>query len=73
MCFQGDSKPQQYWDSNGGHNYVLKSQEAPGVEPLRHVPLLFGKQDRNDAYTYDFENWTRFAAWRNLSTEGPYW
>ncbi|VDN44928.1 unnamed protein product [Gongylonema pulchrum] len=78
ICFEanfveGYAKPQRYWDSNGGRNYVLTSQEASSSEPPRHVPVLFGKQDRNDAYSYDLENWTRFAAWKNLSTDEPYW
>uniref|UniRef100_A0A915PKT2 CBM21 domain-containing protein n=1 Tax=Setaria digitata TaxID=48799 RepID=A0A915PKT2_9BILA len=78
ICFetgssQGDARQQQYWDSNGGRNYALTSQEAPAPTSLLPVPLSFGKQDPNDAYTYEFDNWSRFAAWRNLSTEGPYW
>lgn len=77
ICFeagpsQDHSNLQQYWDSNGGSNYVLKSSDSSIMETLQHAEL-FGKQDQNDAYTYDFKNWTRFAAWRNLSTKGPYW
>lgn len=75
ICFEatspGSDTPQQFWDSNGGRNYVLTSQGM--TEESRQVPTLFGKQDLYDAYTSDYENWTRFAAWRNLSTEGPYW
>lgn len=27
----------------------------------------------NDAFTLDFNNWTQFASWNHLTTEGPYW
>ncbi|KAM3725781.1 Protein phosphatase 1 regulatory subunit 3B [Dirofilaria immitis] len=57
ICFetgssQGDTKQQQYWDSNGGRNYVLTSQEAAtSMTPLA-IPLSFGKHNPNDAYTW---------------------
>uniref|UniRef100_A0A1I7VYX6 Phosphatase regulatory subunit family protein, variant n=1 Tax=Loa loa TaxID=7209 RepID=A0A1I7VYX6_LOALO len=78
ICFetgssQDDTKQQQYWDSNNGRNYVLTSQET--LAPMSPLPisLSFGKHDPNDAYTCEFDDWTKFAAWRNLPTEGPYW
>ncbi|KAL3982669.1 putative phosphatase regulatory subunit family protein [Acanthocheilonema viteae] len=70
---QGDAKQQQYWDSNNGQNYVLTSQEASVPAPSLPISLSFGKHDPNDAYTYEFNDWTKFAAWRNLSTDSPYW
>ncbi|VDK68091.1 unnamed protein product [Onchocerca ochengi] len=78
ICFetgssQDDTKQQQYWDSNGGRNYVLTSQEAANSMSSLAIPVSFGKHDPNDAYTCEFDDWTKFAAWRNLSTEGPYW
>ncbi|VDN81967.1 unnamed protein product [Brugia pahangi] len=78
ICFeigssQGDTNQQQFWDSNNGRNYVLISQEAQTpISPLP-VSLSFGKHDPNDAYTYEFDDWTKFAAWRNLPTDSPYW
>lgn len=69
----GDVRQQQYWDSNNGQNYVLISQEAELPTPSLPVSLSFGKHDPNDAYTHEFDDWTKFAAWRNLPTEGPYW
>ncbi|VDK85971.1 unnamed protein product [Litomosoides sigmodontis] len=79
ICFetgssQGDgAKQQQYWDSNNGQNYVLTSQEAKLPTPPLPVSLSFGKHDPNDAYAYEFDDWTKFAAWRNLPIDGPYW
>uniref|UniRef100_A0A0R3S554 CBM21 domain-containing protein n=1 Tax=Elaeophora elaphi TaxID=1147741 RepID=A0A0R3S554_9BILA len=71
---QGDKNQQQYWDSNNGRNYVLTSEEATTVStPPLPVSLSFGRHDRNDAYTYELDDWTKFAAWRNLPTDGPYW
>lgn len=69
----GNTKQQQYWDSNNGRNYVLTSQEVPVPTPSLPVSLSFGKHDSGDAYTYEFDDWAKFAAWRNLPTKGPYW
>ncbi|CAG9529464.1 unnamed protein product [Cercopithifilaria johnstoni] len=78
ICFevgssQGDTKQQQYWDSNNGRNYVLISQKPPAPTPSFPIPLSSAKHDHGDAYTCEFDDWTKFAAWRNLPTEGPYW
>uniref|UniRef100_F1L842 Protein phosphatase 1 regulatory subunit 3B n=4 Tax=Ascaris suum TaxID=6253 RepID=F1L842_ASCSU len=78
VCYEAgpsddQSKRTQYWDSNDGKNYELKGSECI-VSASGHATPLFGKQDGlDDAYLCDYENWTKFASWKNLSTEGPYW
>lgn len=27
----------------------------------------------DDAYRMDYSNWTKFASWKNLKTDVPYW
>ncbi|VDK43112.1 unnamed protein product [Anisakis simplex] len=79
VCFEvgpadDESKRSQYWDSNGGLNYQLKSAESDSNK-LHEITPLFGRHrlDSDDAYLCDYDNWTKFASWKNLSTEGPYW
>ncbi|KJH42536.1 putative phosphatase regulatory subunit [Dictyocaulus viviparus] len=45
------------WDSNGGENYKMD----------------FKYMDRDDAYSMNQTDWTHFASWKSLSTDGPYW
>ncbi|VDM40154.1 unnamed protein product [Toxocara canis] len=78
ICFEtgpadDESKRMRYWDSNGGKNYELKGPERT-VHETREAAPIFGRQnDLDDAYLCDYDNWTKFASWKNLSTEGPYW
>jgi protein phosphatase 1 regulatory subunit 3A/B/C/D/E len=64
----------EYWDSNNGKNYTLISET---LQPKVIQPQAVSHQRRNsdcdDAYRMNYDNWTRFASWKNLSTEGPYW
>lgn len=72
ICFTADNV--EYWDSNDGKNYVLISpktalqQQSPTVSS--HVRR---NSDGDDAYKLNYDSWSRFASWRDLSTEGPYW
>ncbi|CAD6190663.1 unnamed protein product [Caenorhabditis auriculariae] len=63
----------EHWDSNGGMNYQLEC-EVQHVQP-RRTPLFGGTKylDRDDAYKLDYTDWSKFAAWKSLSTDGPYW
>lgn len=71
ICFTAGT--QQYWDSNGGSNYIMEREH----EFLQRRGSLFGSQtkflDRDDAYRMDYTDWSKFAAWKSLSTDGPYW
>ncbi|VDM97153.1 unnamed protein product [Thelazia callipaeda] len=69
-CSLDNSKSCLFWDSNGGQNYALTSQEAHAKFKDTHMS---DKQNDNDAYRYELDDWTKFASWKNLSTEGPYW
>ena len=65
---------QQFWDSNDGKNYRLVNKQEPviGTAP-RRMPL-FGKPDKTDVYVYgSYDNWSRFASWKDVSSEAPYW
>ncbi|KAH7719100.1 Protein H18N23.2 a [Aphelenchoides avenae] len=73
VCFAA-GEAVEYWDSNGGKNYVLTSPDAPAQQRQAHTPPSPMKAlDRDDAYRLDYNNWTNFASWKNLSTDGPYW
>jgi protein phosphatase 1 regulatory subunit 3A/B/C/D/E len=62
----------EYWDSNDGKNYVLTSPDSPPQQP--QAPAVPQKSvDTDDAYRLDYNNWTTFASWKSLSTDGPYW
>jgi protein phosphatase 1 regulatory subunit 3A/B/C/D/E len=66
----------EYWDSNNGNNYSLisETQQSKSIQPqATAVNHQRRNSDCDDAYRMNYENWTRFASWKNLSTEGPYW
>eukprot|EP00081_Caenorhabditis_elegans_P002566 NP_001024738.1 Protein phosphatase 1 regulatory subunit [Caenorhabditis elegans] len=75
ICFKANGT--EYWDSNSGTNYVLhcEQQQHPAV-PQQRRASLFGSSkylDRDDAYKLDYNDWGKFASWKALSTDGPYW
>lgn len=66
---------QEFWDSNGGQNYSLINHEEPvtGTAPRRSYPL-FGKPDKTDIYMFgNYENWSKFASWKTITDDSPYW
>lgn len=75
MCFVAGET--EYWDSNGGLNYVLTSPDCPPQQRQAQAPTVSPMKalDRDDAYRLDYTstNWTTFASWKQLSTDGPYW
>jgi len=85
VCFKAGS--QEYWDSSDGKNYeiiseLLRLQRTQTQSPSNGSPLneekekgrngLYGKPVV-DALTLNCSNWTEFASWSDLSTQGPYW
>ncbi|CAB3400735.1 unnamed protein product [Caenorhabditis bovis] len=74
ICFKTNDA--EYWDSNGGVNYALQSEQHNIPQPPPRRTSLFGSTkylDRDDAYKLDYNDWSKFASWKNLSTDGPYW
>uniref|UniRef100_A0A0N5B0W5 CBM21 domain-containing protein n=1 Tax=Syphacia muris TaxID=451379 RepID=A0A0N5B0W5_9BILA len=80
ICFQvgpfDDGKPcQEFWDSNGGNNYALvnNKESSPGTSSTRRYPL-FGRPDKTDVYNFGcYDNWAKFASWKTVSDDAPYW
>lgn len=79
FCICYETNGVQYWDSNNGANYVLEPENNPvtkATAPRSTNQPLFGNYrhwERDDAYRLKYDNWTKFASWKQLSTEGPYW
>ncbi|CAI2357716.1 unnamed protein product [Caenorhabditis sp. 36 PRJEB53466] len=75
VCFKANDT--EYWDSNAGTNYVLHcAQNQHEVPQQQRRASLFGSSkylDRDDAYKLDYNDWGKFASWKALSTDGPYW
>lgn len=77
VCFRTTNG--EYWDSNGGSNYSLVSpslhQQLEQTRSQKPHAQLFGTSPTTakDAYILDYDNWTKFASWKNLSTDTPYW
>ncbi|UMM39652.1 hypothetical protein L5515_016606 [Caenorhabditis briggsae] len=76
ICFKANGT--EYWDSNSGTNYVLHCEQNHPVLPppqQRRASLFGGHKylDRDDAYKLDYNDWGKFASWKALSTDGPYW
>ncbi|CAJ0583096.1 unnamed protein product, partial [Mesorhabditis spiculigera] len=75
FCIRYDTAGLQFWDSNLGANYKLKcATSAPASAPQK-TPKITSRSrlDSDDAYRFDYDNWTKFASWKQLSTDGPYW
>uniref|UniRef100_A0A7E4UXJ9 CBM21 domain-containing protein n=1 Tax=Panagrellus redivivus TaxID=6233 RepID=A0A7E4UXJ9_PANRE len=73
ICFATDEG--EHWDSNNGKNYIIVSENTP-IKPHQAETAASQQRlsvDTDDAYRMNYDNWTRFASWRNLSTAGPYW
>uniref|UniRef100_A0A8R1DHQ9 Protein phosphatase 1 regulatory subunit n=1 Tax=Caenorhabditis japonica TaxID=281687 RepID=A0A8R1DHQ9_CAEJA len=74
ICFKANGS--EYWDSNSGTNYVLHCAQPTYHEVPTRRGSLFGSSkylDRDDAYKLDYNDWGKFAAWKALRTDGPYW
>ncbi|KAE9554308.1 hypothetical protein FO519_002479 [Halicephalobus sp. NKZ332] len=72
VCFVADGV--EYWDSNDGENYSLISPNTPPKSPqAESTTPRHRRSDVDDAYKMNYESWSRFASWKDLSTEGPYW
>ncbi|XP_060523690.1 protein phosphatase 1 regulatory subunit 3B [Cylas formicarius] len=75
VCFKCDDR--EYWDSNGGKNYVItKKALAPLYKPAggdakdcksHHVEKFV------DASHAKLDSWTQFASWNHLENSTPYW
>uniref|UniRef100_A0AC34RES6 CBM21 domain-containing protein n=1 Tax=Panagrolaimus sp. JU765 TaxID=591449 RepID=A0AC34RES6_9BILA len=62
----------EYWDSNCGKNYSLISANQP-AKPAQIVSQHHRRNsDCDDAYKMTYDSWSRFASWRDLSTDAPY-
>lgn len=86
VCFK-PAGGQECWDSNDGKNYeviseLLRQQRTQTQPPVNSngngtdengnsTNGLYGKP--MDAFTLNVNNWTEFASWSDLSTQGPYW
>lgn len=87
VCFRcGD---QEYWDNNGGKNYVLLKKVTSGMfkshsadDLLDNPPKLHRtNSDTNDlirlkcadALQAKLESWSEFASWTHLENTTPYW
>lgn len=82
VCFRCEAK--EYWDNNGGQNYVI-------VKKIKHEPIRkphaasVGTNGRNepdsskiqkkcaDAMQAKLETWSEFASWTHLENSNPYW
>lgn len=74
VCFVAN-KCDEFWDSNGGKNFILTSPDEP-LEDKSSNSFYYSTNrmlDRDDAYRLEYSDWTKFASWRNLSTAGPYY
>jgi len=86
VCYRTNS--QEYWDSNDGKNYEIISEalrlqrsqtQAPsatnGSKSNEHENGRNGLRGKSamDAMALNCSNWTEFASWSDLSTQGPYW
>jgi len=73
VCYVADGV--EYWDSNDGKNYSLISPNTPLKSPQAEctAPRVRRNSDTDDAYKMNYDSWSRFASWKDLSTEGPYW
>lgn len=81
VCFRCEGK--EYWDSNGGQNYVI-------IKKIKHEPVrrslttnIRNKQNETDssnvtkkctdAMQAKLDTWSEFASWTHLENSNPYW
>ena len=67
FCIQYKGENFEYWDSNGGKNYVLVCfKPKMGMLPKPGKP--------KDVYNVDLDSWGEFACWNHLTiNESPYY
>ncbi|XP_015598892.1 protein phosphatase 1 regulatory subunit 3C isoform X2 [Cephus cinctus] len=81
-CIDG----KEYWDNNGGTNYVVRKKQEP-LSPVKNSnPLTIsnngvlrdGLDSRDDTRLADarrtnIQTWSEFASWHHLTNDTPYW
>jgi protein phosphatase 1 regulatory subunit 3A/B/C/D/E len=76
VCFVANGTD-EHWDANQGKNFHLTSPDQPMQDtPQDKVHQNFSAiraLDRDDAYRLETDDWSRFASWKNLSTNTPYY
>ncbi|KAI6239152.1 CBM21 domain-containing protein [Aphelenchoides fujianensis] len=82
ICYHTGSG-EEFWDSNDSRNYKLAGENTQVQHtgpvfkepPVESKPLPLAKQRamQDDAYMMDYKNWSKFASWKALSTDMPYW
>jgi protein phosphatase 1 regulatory subunit 3A/B/C/D/E len=75
FCICYETNTTEYWDSNSGKNYVLVSPVSPSPSNAPNKANLTRRTNgvTDDVYSLEQVDWTKFASWKNLSTDGPYW
>lgn len=68
VCYRSDGK--EFWDSNGGKNYVIVKKPAGGKTS---EPMPVPSHRYNDAAYAKMDSWSEFASWTHLTNDGPYW
>ena len=74
--FNGGTPSQEFWDSNGGSNYLLlnRKEAGPGTSSSNRRYPLFGRPDKTDVYSFgSYDNWSKFASWKTVTDDAPYW
>ncbi|CAG0889077.1 unnamed protein product [Cyprideis torosa] len=71
VCYRANGK--EYWDSNGGLNFVIESDDpkSPPLSPTISTNPLISKVE--DAYRVNMDAWSEFASWNHLVNTTPYW
>ncbi|CDW56956.1 Protein phosphatase 1 regulatory subunit 3, partial [Trichuris trichiura] len=68
----------EYWDNNDGKNFELSSEKLrKGRSEVRNsqaeATMAQSFPRSADAFLLSCPNWTEFASWTHLTTDGPYW
>lgn len=77
VCFRCEGT--EYWDNNGGKNYIIMKKEQP---PQTQQPLQRSVFDASINLARKFsdvkpdvfiDSWSEFASWNHLNNDTPYW
>lgn len=83
VCFRCEGK--EYWDNNGGQNYVIVKKIKHELIRKPHTTTNITTNGRNetdsckiqkkceDAMQAKLETWSEFASWTHLENSNPYW
>ncbi|XP_050305678.1 protein phosphatase 1 regulatory subunit 3B [Anthonomus grandis grandis] len=83
VCFRCDG--QEYWDSNGGKNYVIVKKAIAPLHRAFSDNSLYCKKNNDkvknaemgnkyqDASRAKLDTWSQFASWNHLENSAPYW